>query len=475
MPQGELIPSNPVDPVSALLGGTGRDFRQEEINKEKAAQKEILDAKKAAAQEAGRIAKEAAQRVSESISAVQKATQSFVNQAAAAFDQAKAGLMAWVTAGVAASSAGQVLSFQMEALSRNVAGLFGPEIQKVTDLVQNLTTWIRGLSDEQRENIAQWIMGAAVGGTVAAILPKIVAGVQAATIGVKALTVALASSGWGAIVPIAGAAVTALAGLGAAADVAENGIGGFLSGMADAFAGVQEIFTSLLPAFQPILDLAAEVWASLVPLFAGLAEMVAGFMVRTLPLVEQVLRPLMQVLFQLAEAAMPFIDIMLDLAAELAEAVMPVLAEFLGFFSEMLAFAGPLVQVIADLGKAIIRWVMEPIKQVLGLLSKLFRWLREETRKLGEEIGLSAERGLKPAFRQEGEKKPGGRGELAPRLGGFEQLGAAWDRIAQASLLATLGGIGQDKVDKQIEIAEQQDAKLGEIVKGVGGLQPAMV
>jgi len=60
-----------------------------------------------------------------------------------------------VRQGIAASNVGQVLSFQMERLSRAIAGLFGPEIRKVIDLIGQFNTWLRQLTDQQRENIVQ--------------------------------------------------------------------------------------------------------------------------------------------------------------------------------------------------------------------------------------------------------------------------------------------------------------------------------
>jgi hypothetical protein len=69
-----------------------------------------------------------------------------------------------VTQGLALSAQGQVMTARFQELSLTVAGLFGPEIRAVSQWIQDLTTWIRGLSDEQKDSIVWWLK---LGGAVA--------------------------------------------------------------------------------------------------------------------------------------------------------------------------------------------------------------------------------------------------------------------------------------------------------------------
>src|SRR5581483_11599542 len=69
------------------------------------------------------------------------------------------------------TTAFQGLANQMERLSLAVAGVFGPEIQKVIGLVAQFTDWLNSLSDAQKQSLAYWIEGAAAALAVATIFP----------------------------------------------------------------------------------------------------------------------------------------------------------------------------------------------------------------------------------------------------------------------------------------------------------------
>jgi hypothetical protein len=123
-------------------------------------------------------------------------------------------ILGFVRSGLNASAMGQIFQLQMERLSLTIAGLFGPEIRKVMELVNRFTSWIQGLSQAQKENIVRWVEGAAAALAVGLVLPRVLAGVMALGAGIKALgaaiTGSLASTGIGALLPLIGLVVQAM-------------------------------------------------------------------------------------------------------------------------------------------------------------------------------------------------------------------------------------------------------------------------
>jgi phage-related protein len=173
-----------------------------------------------------------------------------------------------VTAGLAASAMGASLAFQMERLSLAVAGVFGPEIQKVIGLVAQFTDWLNSLSDAQKQSLAYWIEGAAAALAVATIFPKVIAATQAVIASVQALTVAirsgLSATGIGALLPL---------------------LGLLLEGLTLLFVGTETgrgVLASLWEAFKPIADVVLAIGKAigdiLAPVFSVLGDLLQGLM-----------------------------------------------------------------------------------------------------------------------------------------------------------------------------------------------------
>lgn len=116
-----------------------------------------------------------------------------------------------VAKGLQGQGVTQQVSLQFDILARNVAGLFRPEIEALAGTFKTLVNWFQNLDDAQRANLAGWIKGAAAGGLVAMILPKIISGVMGLGSAAKGLGVAisgaLSSTGIGAFLPLIGEAI----------------------------------------------------------------------------------------------------------------------------------------------------------------------------------------------------------------------------------------------------------------------------
>ena len=208
------------------------------------------------------------------------------------FATASASLLGFVHAGTQGTAIGAQLAYQMGVLSRNIAGLFQPEMQKAIDLIRGAVEWMRSLTDAQRANIVRWIEAAAAAALVAIALPRVVSGIMAAVGAMKALTLALSGSGVGILLPIIGAVVSVIAALVAGTEVGRGALGKFL-GIVTQIAGtlgrlfgpvfeaVGAVIGKLADVFEqvapPILDAINSIIEAMQPLFDTIGEVAKSF------------------------------------------------------------------------------------------------------------------------------------------------------------------------------------------------------
>lgn len=85
----------------------------------------------------------------------------------------------FVRQGLAGTTMGARMGLQMQLLSREIASLFIPVLERVIGFVQGITDWFRRLSGAQQEALGRWLtFGVALLG-VLVVLPRLVAGLQA--------------------------------------------------------------------------------------------------------------------------------------------------------------------------------------------------------------------------------------------------------------------------------------------------------
>jgi hypothetical protein len=165
------------------------------------------------------------------------------------FAAATGAVLGWVRAGTQGTGVGDLLALRFQLLSRQIASVFLPAIEAVSDRVQKAVEWFRSLDGVQQDQIQRWALtGIAVLG-VATVLPKVVAGVQALTVAFGALRVAT-----GGVAGVIGAVVAGAVALGVGAIVAEDGVGGLVEVLAPFLQLAKDIgsilATLLVPAAQ---------------------------------------------------------------------------------------------------------------------------------------------------------------------------------------------------------------------------------
>ncbi len=128
----------------------------------------------------------------------------------------------WVRAGMAGTGMGNLLTVQMQYLSREIASVFLPLMRSVSDILERVTVYFRSLTGDQQHSIRKWIETSAAILLVANVVPRLVSGLVSVVMPVVNLTVATWQVGMariGAASTSASATVSAASATAAAASV----------------------------------------------------------------------------------------------------------------------------------------------------------------------------------------------------------------------------------------------------------------
>ena len=332
------------------------------------------------------------------------------------------GIGAFAAGGLYASAVWQQFSFVIERLARSIAGLFGPEIRKVLELLQRFSNWIEGLNNHQRAMIAHLIEAAAAVVLVGKAMPYLFSGIQMVVGGIVELIAgaSLLDVLTGGILPAIGMLVTVFVALGVATGVA----GGALEGIGERLEPLIKMLTSggakILEKFQPAMTA-----------LSGMFDSLLDGMEQTLP-------ALMDIAGELADALIPLIQA----AGQLVQDSMPVWVW--------------LIKAVAVTLEYTLIPAMKLVTMELEKWSKLFEWI----------FGKQAKADVKI-------KAEGDHSALPKRVGGMESIDAMWKRIAEAS--KNVGGIGvRDKQDVANDHLFAIERNTGGTRDGIANIKPAL-
>lgn len=346
------------------------------------------------------------------------------------FASASTSLLGFVRAGTQGTAIGAQLSFQMGQLSRNIAGLFQPEMQKAIDLIRSAVEWMRSLTDQQRANIVRWGEAAAAAALVAIALPRVVAGINLAVTALRALAAAisagLSATGIGALLPLIGAIVSIVTALVVGTEVGRGALGKF-------FDVLQQIATTVGGLLMPIFEAITGVVGKLADVF----EQIAPPIMAALNAIFQALQPLFDIVGQIADAFGDVLASGLRLFTVVLVDVLTLLTPFLSFMAKLASFA---LSVLIPVFKTL-AFILERVAKLLAYIT-------------GVKLDFS-----KP--KHEPASPAGNRRENATSYGGFENIDAIYNRIAQASVQ-----VGKRTDEKQLDVQERSDLKL-EAIKNI--------
>jgi hypothetical protein len=389
----------------------------------------------------------------------------------AVFSKAASSLEGFVRSGLSASATGQALNFHMQQLSLTIAGLFGPELRKLVDLVGSVTQYLRELSDGKKELIASFIKGAAAAMLVATVLPKIVGATSTVIAGVKALSLAFTGLGIasGGILPVFGVIATGLAALGGGLLVAENGFGGLLEKFKPFIEQLQGIGERLAPSFAAIADAGIPVFQAILELVAALADLFAKVIETILPLVG-IFADVMPTAIGVLTDAVNLLGDALDsnigkwalLTAGIYAAVAAIPAAVAGIWSMIVAtyaYIKALVIQLAMQGPA--GWAILAGAAVIaaGAVAAVAATQDRQNEKGKQAMGR---------MRDGANARNNNRSTLAPQIGGSESVTSMYDRIAALTIQNTAGRRShEDEVEDRLRRIDENTSGITPAVRNV--------
>lgn len=191
------------------------------------------------------------------------------NSVRGAIEGATGSLMGWVRQGFQGTTQGAMLNVQFELLSREIASIFIPIMDKVSYAVQEALNWFRQLTGAQQDQIMQWAAGAAAAALVANILPKVAGLIGGLVIPAFRALVGVVTAG---SVSMGTALGFATGGLSTLLSLALSLGVGFAVGSEKGRSGL----TRLWEALKPIGDALARLGSALMPLWEGIESVVVG-------------------------------------------------------------------------------------------------------------------------------------------------------------------------------------------------------
>jgi hypothetical protein len=325
----------------------------------------------------------------------------------------------WVRAGMAGTGMGNLLTVQMQYLSREIASVFLPLMRSVSDILERVTAYFRSLTGDQQHSIRKWIETSAAILLVANVVPRLVSGL----VSVVMPTVNLAVASWqvgmarigaasvGAAATVSAASASAATATSAAATVMSTALTIATAGLNLLIGAAIALGTSLVVGTEggrqslsqfakwaagvakQVVDTFEQIWAAAEPLWKGLVSIVStawqqisaatsrvwSSVVSIFNSVWNAIKPLLETVSQLAEAfASPMfeaarigwalIEATVHGAAAAISMLMAVTRPLLGLFRITLA---PVIALFEFLGKVIGK-VSDWIGSVSSQLSSSF-------------------------------------------------------------------------------------------------------
>ncbi len=316
------------------------------------------------------------------LSGVTKSLEAIGSIAMKSFGVATAGITSFVRA--ADPRAWNLFQGSLGQLSVQLGSIFLPILDKVTAVVQVMTNYLRGLSNEQKDQIVKWVeMGLAIaaGIAIASKIIPVIRGIGAA--------LGLATGG---IVPLLGLLATLVIGL-VGVSGASSGLGGIFDKLKEVFSAFLPILTTIgqafldafqkvLPALQPVFDALTSgasalaktlgaMFASLVPVIGLAVNTIGGIIGKVAPLFETVIQIVVPILGRLGQAFSFVVASILPTLSTLADTVVKVVGIIVDIFDEWFNFVADIVNdlmnSIGELGPFFVG-----IFQAMGETAKIF-------------------------------------------------------------------------------------------------------
>lgn len=361
------------------------------------------------------------EKATQNVAAKVAASPAAIGAAVAGFQMLTAAARGWVNAGLAGTGAGNLMQFQFQMLSREIASVFLPTINMVIRAIEAMVNWFRSLSGDQQAMIRHFVEAAAVmvvvnqvlgrvtttvigfvatliGGMVAAagsivttLVPAFLTLVGEVLAGSVTIASALgfATAGISTILGLVGALASAFLSLGIAGATLGAGVA---VGTASGRSALKDLWDSLKPVLEAFKAAGSQIMTALGPVLDTLGGSVGDLLGRIAGVVTNLATAAGPVLTRIAELAGQVADKLADMLDSIDVSPLQALGELAGRVAGFLVevFAG-ILPVLAQVGSAIGRYISAaiPIWMQFGQIAmQVFRNLWPAIRETGNIIGI---------------------------------------------------------------------------------------
>lgn len=362
------------------------------------------------------------------------------------FHRATDWVIGFAKAGLQASQMGDVLNNSLTRLSLSIGGLFGPEIEKINQLIRGLTSWIDGWDASTKRTVAGIVLTTTATAAIAGAI-------GIATVAVHQLTAAVieleAATGVGLILPILGATAAALGGLAIGTEAGQKSLANLGNTLAPLGTGFLKLWDSLQPLMNALWQLAeiAGSGIAMVAKFAG--ELVSG-LAPAFNLVSGLAGLAINVLAVPLQFLMGIFEGLFEVFGQLALAIKDVLEPFTDLFENVLGTFGEVMKWLGgelkSLGKSIVEFLLAPIRLLIEGLKMASSLL--------EALGLKKVKSPN--------SEASDRNALARKSTGVSSLESFYERIAKETLSMGSGrSVEQEQLDEMKKISANTEKMAG--------------
>lgn len=308
---------------------------------------------------------------------LQAGAAAFGNKAAWAFALGSASILGFVKSGLSGTTAGELLTYRMQFLSREIASVFLPIVRALSDQIGRLVDWFRKLTGGQQENIRTWVLAGLGALAFMKLVPLVIGGIGSIIGAIGALSTAASVFDvlTGGILPLIGVLVTAAAGMSVLAAGTEEGQSAFK----ELWEAVKPIGKALMDLFNVALKAAAPILAAVGQTAASFLGMLADGLQQIVPLVSKLfeaLRPIGEVIAFAFRAMVPVFQAIQNAVSELIDAMMPLVTKIASDINAAFEAAKPYLQDFIQNGIEVliggIKFLVDGFKMLISVIEDVY-------------------------------------------------------------------------------------------------------
>lgn len=292
------------------------------------------------------------------------------------------------------------LTVALATVGIQLGTIFVPLLRQATAIVNEFATYLKGLTDAQKDNILRWVE---IGGAIAAalmIIPKVIQGIRLLSSVMQAFGVssAIATGGITLLLAAAAAALPYLmqlfqnngGGVGgafAAAGEALQRLWGMAQSVFERISPLIQAFVARLgPLFERIMPIVERVFTAimgwfdtLVTTLTNVLDPLFNIITRVVEVIGAVLVPVFDIIGKVLEALAPVFEMLMDVLSTVVDLVATVLVPVIELFATVIEAAVSLLTPIFEIFAAVVKDIVDLLADILR---PALQWLADAIREV---------------------------------------------------------------------------------------------